>query len=83
MPYHCYILYSQAIDKYYVGSTADLEARIAHHNAGDSKWTKRGIPWEIVHSESFSTRGEALKREKFIKRQKSRIFIQQLVEQSR
>jgi predicted GIY-YIG superfamily endonuclease len=53
----------------YVGETQDLSSRIARHEAGAaSRFTCARRPVALVHSESFSTRGDALKRERQIKR---------------
>ena len=41
--------------------------RIRRHNAGESKATKHGVPWELVHRESFATRAEAAQRERYDK----------------
>jgi len=62
-----YIIKSIGADRYYVGSTSDLEKRLNSHNSSRAKWTKRYQPWEVVYTESYSTRGEAVKREKFLK----------------
>ena len=74
-----YILYSEKIDKYYVGSTDDLEWRLERHNMGWGKYTKRGIPWGLVYSEKYKTKTEALKREREIKKKKSRKYIEELI----
>jgi len=50
-----------------VGSCEDREERLRRHNAGDTKATKHGIPWSLIHSEAFSTRGEATARERYYK----------------
>jgi putative endonuclease len=50
-----------------VGSCENLTERIRRHNAGDSKATKHGMPWVLVHSESFATRSEAAQRERYYK----------------
>ena len=77
---HCtYILYSRTRDRYYIGSTSDMEERLNRHNAGATPSTKTGRPWEIVYREEYATKSEALKRENQIKRQKSRIYIEQLI----
>ena len=75
-----YILYSEKTDKYYIGHTSDLQLRIARHNDGWSKSTKSGIPWRIVYCEEYETKFQAMSREYEIKRKKSRIFIEKLVE---
>ncbi|MCR4393965.1 MAG: GIY-YIG nuclease family protein [Dehalococcoidales bacterium] len=48
----------------YIGYTADLEKRLAHHLNGDSRWTRNRGPWSLVYSEEYSSRTEALKRER-------------------
>ncbi|HEY0013452.1 MAG TPA: TrmJ/YjtD family RNA methyltransferase [Allosphingosinicella sp.] len=54
--------------KYYVGHTEDLEARIASHQAGEIPgWTQKRRPVELVWSETFPTREEALTAERQIK----------------
>ena len=74
-----YIIYSSKIDRYYVGITEDLNCRLERHNKGWGKYTKRGIPWKIVYSETFSDKSTALKREKEIKNKKNRKYIESLI----
>jgi len=83
MSYHVYILQSEADGSYYVGSTQDLDARVHRHNEGRSKYTKTKRPWELVHTEKFPSRSDAVKRENQIKARKSRKFIEKLVRASR
>ena len=45
--YWTYILYSQTLNKYYVGSTSKLNQRLSDHNTGRSHYTARGKPWEL------------------------------------
>ena len=77
---HVYILYSQTIDTYYVGSTGNLEDRMIRHTAGRSKYTKRGIPWTLVYTKEYATKAEACREEYHIKAEKSRKYIEQLVQ---
>jgi len=75
-----YILYSKKIDKYYIGSSSNVQKRLEFHNSEYNKiWSKRGQPWELVFSHQFETKSDALKAEIFIKKQKSRIFISTLI----
>ena len=67
MTYVVYVLKSQRVERYYVGSSEDVAARLALHNGPRARWTKRFQPWGVVHTEEFATRGEALKRERFLK----------------
>ena len=49
MSYFVYILYSEKIDKYYVGKTENPKVRLEFHISDLNRiWTKRGQPWEIV-----------------------------------
>jgi putative endonuclease len=75
-----YILYSKTFDRYYVGYTNDLERRISEHNRKKGKFTDAGIPWILVHSELYSTKKEAMERERFIKSRKSKSFIVQIID---
>ena len=53
---------------YYTGHTDNLESRLAAHDAGALPgYTRDKRPVTLVFSESFSTRAEALERERQIK----------------
>ena len=48
--------------------TEDLERRLSeHNNKSKSFWTKRGSNWEVIYSEEFESRQEAMKRERWMK----------------
>ena len=74
-----YILFSARINSYYVGSTQDLTDRLKRHNSGRSTYTKRGVPWILVYKKEYSTKSEAYQTELYIKSQKSRKFIEELI----
>jgi putative endonuclease len=67
MAYFVYILQSLKDGKYYIGFTSDLQKRLIFHNAGKQRSTRNRIPLKLVYSESFFSKSEALKREKYIK----------------
>jgi putative endonuclease len=77
MPY-TYILFSVKLNKYYVGACTDIDRRLQEHNTGHSKFTSTGIPWILKYSETFETLQEAKKRELYIKKMKSRKYIESL-----
>ena len=77
-----YVLHSQSLNRYYVGFTNDLVRRLTEHNRKKGKYTDSGIPWELVYHEIYSTKAEAMSRENFIKRKKSRTFIESLISSS-
>ena len=78
-----YIIYSVKLNKFYVGACTDLERRLYEHNIGHSKFTATGTPWVLKYKEEFPSLQEAKKRETYIKKQKSRIFIQNLINAQR
>jgi len=78
--YFVNILFSTKTNKYYIGSTDSPEARLKHHNAGATPSTKSGAPfWEIKYLEKVADRSIALKRERDIKKKKSRKYIEWLI----
>jgi putative endonuclease len=78
MPF-MYILFSEKVNKYYIGACIDLERRMHEHNIGHSKFTSTGIPWQLKYEEEFATLQEAKRRELAIKKMKSRKYIEQLI----
>ncbi|WP_316785621.1 GIY-YIG nuclease family protein [Pedobacter frigiditerrae] len=77
--FYLYILYSKTRDKYYVGSTADLEDRLRTHDSNHSGFTGHTGDWVIVYKELFENREESYARERAIKKWKSRKLIEKLI----
>jgi putative endonuclease len=80
--FYCYVLRSQKTGRRYVGSCRDLDTRVQRHNRGESKATKHGVPWLLIHCESFSTRPDATARERYFKTGRSREELDQWAERS-
>ena len=68
--YFTYIIQSTKTNRFYIGSTGNITERIQQHNNGVTKSTRNHGPYVLVHLETYETRGEAVKREKAIKRYK-------------
>ena len=78
--YYVYILYSPKTSRYYIGSCDDMDKRLYHHNRGLTPSTKAGAPeWEVRYLEYHEDRTAALKREREIKKKKSRKYIEWLI----
>jgi len=74
MPFIVYIIYSASLNRYYVGySAGPVESRLQKHNARHKGFTGKNSDWVIRYTEYFSTKPEAMKREREIKAWKSRI----------
>ncbi|NTW33624.1 MAG: GIY-YIG nuclease family protein [Bacteroidetes bacterium] len=76
MECYLYILYSPILNKYYVGSTNNINRRLYEHNIGHSIYTRKGIPWELKGKKAFSILEEARTEERRIKKCKSRKYIE-------
>ena len=83
MSFHVYILQSESTNRFYIGQTQDVEARVNYHNAGYSKALKNRGPWQLVYCEEYSTRAAAMRRERQLKSWKDRAMIERLVSASR
>ena len=79
--FYVYVLKSQKTGRTYVGSCEDLRDRLRRHNAAECKATKHGIPWVVVHSEGFSTRSEAMAKERYFKTGVGREEFERLIEE--
>ncbi|MBL7789689.1 MAG: GIY-YIG nuclease family protein [Chitinophagales bacterium] len=83
--YYVYILYSEKHDKYYIGQTNDVKARIERHNNGLENYTSKYIPWILVGFITKPTRAEAVVLEKKLKnlsRERLQIFIAKYCDRS-
>ena len=61
-----YVLRSQE-EHAYVGMTSDLERRLAEHNSGRSRYTRKGTAWRVIYREEKLSREQARVREKYPK----------------
>ena len=80
--YFVYVLINTSTRKHYTGFTSDLTQRVGQHNSGITKSTKnRGI-WELLYSERFATRSEAMRRERFLKTGQGREELKRILDAS-
>ncbi|WP_299799599.1 GIY-YIG nuclease family protein [uncultured Carboxylicivirga sp.] len=82
MEFFIYILYSPSSNKYYIGYSKDPNKRLKEHNSyqDKSKFTAKHQPWDLKAYFSVSDNaGNAMRVERFIKKQKSRRFIRDII----
>ena len=65
--YFVYFLKSRINSDLYVGSTENVEKRLARHNGGRVKSTKAYRPWILLGYLQYKTRGEAMSSERYYK----------------
>jgi predicted GIY-YIG superfamily endonuclease len=71
---YVYILQSLGSDRYYVGVTSDLSARLAKHNAGEVAHTSKYVPWAIKTYIAFADEDRAFAFERYLKSASGRAF---------
>ena len=75
-----YILYSERFNKNYTGFTSNLIERFkSHNNLGTKGYTLKFRPWKVIHVEFFTSKSDAMKREKYLKTGAGREFIKNLI----
>ena len=80
MYFYCYILYSKALNVYYVGETEDVSERLCLHNSGFFKgsYTSKTSDWEEYYLIKCHSRKQSRAIESHIKKMKSRKYIENL-----
>ena len=80
--HYLYIIYSESINRYYIGESPDAEIRLGQHNNHyfNTNFTNAANDWKFSLKYRCQNREQALFLEKFIKRMKSRVFIQKIIE---
>ena len=76
MKFKVYILWSESIQKFYVGFTKDIEDRLNRHNKGYEKFTSTGIPWILIWNFDCCDRIESVRLETKIKKRGIKRFLE-------
>jgi putative endonuclease len=80
--YYTYILYSQQLDKFYIGATSlQMSERLERHLRsyyGKSKFTSHTDDWILYFEIACKSFSQAQKIERHIKRMKSKTYIRNL-----
>ncbi|PRZ23460.1 GIY-YIG nuclease family protein [Flavobacterium granuli] len=79
MEFIVYILFSESKNRFYIGFTSNLDARVIRHNQKSKGFTGSANDWKVVYTEKYETKEIAHRRELQIKSWKSRIKIQELI----
>ncbi len=80
---YCYILFSQSLNKYYIGlSCENLQERLRKHLSDHKGFTSTTKDWIVVYSENYDSKMQAYQREREIKAWKSKFKIKELIESS-
>ena len=66
--YYMYVLQSLKNNSFYVGSTKNLKVRFKEHNSGNSIYTNKFRPWNLIYYETYLNLKLAMKRESSLKK---------------
>ena len=82
--FYIYVLYSASSDKFYVGYSNDPLRRVVEHNTKPfNTYTSKHRPWELkAFFECGEIEADAMRIERFIKKQKSRKMLEQLCDKT-
>jgi putative endonuclease len=67
--YQVYILQNES-RKRYIGLSENVNLRLQQHNDGESKWTSKHGPWEMLWTSKAMSLADARKLENQLKRAK-------------
>lgn len=62
-----FILYSQRDKGLYIGYTTNIKNRLKEHAEGSVISTKARRPFKLIFLESYVNKGDAMRREKYLK----------------
>ena len=65
---YVYLLKSRQDGTSYVGWTTDVLRRLVEHNAGQTSWTRRKRPWQLIGFETHPNVQQAKDHERMLKK---------------
>jgi putative endonuclease len=78
---YLYVLHSEEIDSYYIGSTrGSLPERLRKHLSNHKGYTAKAKDWKVVYEEYYPDYLLANAREKYLKSLKDRNMVEQLIQ---
>ena len=78
--YIVYILKSLKDFGHYIGQTGNIDQRLEFHNKGRVKSTRARRPLVLIKNEAYHSRGEARKRENYLKKLKGGNEFKKIIE---
>jgi putative endonuclease len=82
MTYCVYILFSEILNRFYIGSSSNPQERLIKHLANHKGYTAKAKDWKIVYVESFTDKSSALAREKQLKAWKNVERLKALIDKN-
>ncbi|OGJ55939.1 hypothetical protein A3D88_00895 [Candidatus Peribacteria bacterium RIFCSPHIGHO2_02_FULL_52_16] len=80
--FNVYVLRSIPYGQLYVGYTTDMRQRLEAHNKGNVTSTKGKRPWKLIFAESYISKDDALRREKYLKTTQGKIALKHMLRET-
>ncbi len=78
--FYAYTIKSLKNNKRYTGHTSKSPAyRLEEHNRGCNKWARENKPFRLIYFETYTTKTEAIRREKFLKSGQGRKYLDSIL----
>lgn len=77
--WYVYVLRGARDGQFYVGSTNDVQRRMAEHFAGRNRSTARRLPVKLIYFEAHLSKSDALRREAYFKTTKGKVTLRQVL----
>lgn len=81
--YYLYILKSVKNNRYYIGSTNNIERRLLEHNSGKTKSLKYLRPLKLVFKKEFMIDADAKAIERKLKKFKNKNILESIIKDQR
>ena len=65
--WYVYVLQTQKSNRWYSGFTADLRKRFNQHTEGESRYTQKRGPYQLIYYEACLNEEDAKSRELYLK----------------
>lgn len=79
MKYFTYVLQSEKDNKFYYGSTNNIERRVCQHKLGLVESTKHRRPIILIGTKPFEAKEDAIEFERHLKKCKNKKYILKLI----
>ncbi len=77
--FYAYVIKSIDHNFVYKGHCENTGARLIQHNSGMTESLRPYIPFKLIYKEEFTTREEAIAREKYFKTSAGRRFLKTVI----
>lgn len=79
--WYVYVLRSLKDHQFYIGTTNNIERRLAQHNRGENTSTASRVPLELIYFEGHRNKDDAIRREHYFKTTKGKVMLRAILKE--